>query len=148
VTECSSGARFLVEHLREGGAVWLVARGTSMRPRIHEGDHIFVRGLRHGQAPIRDDVAVFRSGERLVAHTVVGFAGERVLTCGANPRSGVEPVSLEATLGVVARVRRPCVTERLKTRLRGWKQALYLDRDTGVRPAPPKGEAMRGNPRD
>jgi hypothetical protein len=124
--EGSSGARFLVEHLREGGAVWLVARGTSMLPRIHEGDHVFVRGLPPGHAPGRDDVAVFRTGKGLVAHTVVGFADGNVLTCGANPRSGLEPVSLEATLGVVARVRRPCVTERLKRRLRGWKQALDL----------------------
>jgi len=116
------------EMLRHGDAVLVPTQGASMQPLIPEGALIEVEP-RGPEALRRGDIIVYRSGESLVAHRLVGKTGAgeslRLITKGDAASWGVrEEVAPGQVLGRVC-----AVNWRRGRRLRidsGWGRMLSL----------------------
>jgi peptidase S24-like protein len=97
------------ELLARGLCVRFRAAGASMRPSIADGDIVTVAPLRANLAP--GAIAVYRSGERLVAHRLVtvaaGADGAPVLTFRGDAATHCDaPVAPRQILGEVIDVER------------------------------------------
>lgn len=93
---------------RTNRQVWWPFTGTSMLPRIKEGDMLLVQ---HGLYRIRSgDVVVFRAAGELVAHRVLSIkrhSGKKIyLMKGDNRRTFDAPVSESSVVGLVVRIKR------------------------------------------
>ncbi len=107
--------------LRHGDAVLVPTQGASMQPLIPEGALIEVEP-RGPEALRRGDIIVYRSGESLVAHRLVGKTGAgeslRLITKGDAASWGVrEEVAPGQVLGRVGAVQ--------------WRRGLHLRIDSG-----------------
>lgn len=81
----------------ESAQARLAMKGESMLPDVREGMTLEVID----RAPRRGDILVFRYGSRLLAHRVVGFAGESVVCAGDAQPEYVERVHRRDIVGVV-----------------------------------------------
>ena len=100
---------------------WIEVMGWSMSPLIRPGDELYVEfGDRR---PRRGEIAVFRDGELMIAHRVVG--GERsgskelLITRGDGMATFDPPFPAGEVLGVVRACRRPERTSNVPIAARG-----------------------------
>jgi hypothetical protein len=113
-------AAFAVYRSTNVGA-WIEVTGWSMSPLIRPGDELYVEfGDRR---PRRGEIAVFREGELMIAHRVVG--GERfgskelLITRGDGMGAFDPPFPADEVLGVVRACRRPERTSNVPIAARG-----------------------------
>jgi hypothetical protein len=114
--------------LREGEAVLVPTRGSSMSPLISDGCRLKVEPVAPHSLRL-GDIILYRAGENLVAHRLVGKRGEgqdlRLLSKGdAFPWQAREKVAPEQIIGRVTAVRRRKGREiRIEA---GWGRILSL----------------------
>ncbi len=122
--ECQSTDLYeLVNKLIDAGASFrFTARGWSMYPLVREGDELQVVPVSFRELGI-GDVVFYRSGERLLAHRVIGFVFEaaqvRIRARGDGFVQEDPPVSEPDVLGRVETIHRPW---------RGRERIIRLDR--------------------
>jgi hypothetical protein len=82
----------------------VIMRGTSMQPTLREG---MILEVECGAVePRKGDIAVFRAGERLVAHRVVRRASMALICCGDAQPDRLDVVPLSQVVGTVSAVYR------------------------------------------
>lgn len=108
-----------VETLRSGAVFTFVARGGSMVPFIHEGDHLIIAPLAQG-APRIGDVVFFRMPpDMLRVHRIIGRMPNGTFLCrGDAVRGVIEQVPPSEILGRLIALQRRGRTRRLG---RGWR---------------------------
>ena len=125
--ECQSTDLYeLANELADAGASFrFTARGWSMYPLVREGDVLQVVPVSFSELGI-GDVVFYRSGDRLLAHRVIGFVFEadqvRIRARGDGFLQEDPPVSEPDVVGRVEAIHRPW---------RGRERIIPLDR--GIR---------------
>jgi Signal peptidase, peptidase S26 len=86
--------------LRSGTPLTLPVSGSSMKPLLQKGARLRIIPCK--EAPLRGDIVLYRAPSgRLIAHRVVGFAGEKVRTKGDSSRTPDPLVDRGRILGLV-----------------------------------------------
>ena len=98
----SEQSAFVRSVMRHHDAARMAMRGTSMLPLLREPMVLTIAPLR-GRAPI-GAILVFEGPRQLVAHRVVGYAGDDHVTAGDNTAGVRERVAPAEIIGVVREV--------------------------------------------
>lgn len=110
--------------LRRGETLRLRARGSSMRPAVHDGDVVSVAPAHGGGVRIGDVVCYLDATQRLFLHRVVHRSDTAVVTRG-DALAHTDTVTAEAVLGRVVAVEHPPRLRRVAGRARrAWRAIL------------------------
>jgi signal peptidase len=113
------------ELLRDGRTIRFCAHGMSMRPTIQHGDFVTVEPIDASEIR-RGDILLYRDGDHVIAHRVVGLsASRRLLLCGDGIETPDQPVRPDQVLGRVVALERGGHLLRLH---RHWRKLLYIAR--------------------
>ncbi len=104
------GADLLADLLQEHGEARMRAQGTSMLPSIRPGDVLIIEAADVSEIPL-GAIAVWRRGERLVAHRVIeqmvsADGSLKLVTCGDRQQQRDESIGDEELLGRVTMIQR------------------------------------------
>lgn len=104
------GADLLADLLRQHGEARMRAQGTSMLPSIRPGDVLVIEASRIFNIPL-GAIVLWRRGEQLVAHRVVGQIEQapgrlQLVTRGDRQQYPDKPVGEEEVLGRVTMIQR------------------------------------------